>query len=364
MLSPVMVLVVFLILLLAGFAGYLAYVVSRYAPIIGRIFEETPVFLPLRVAPEPGGENVRFRTSDGLDLAGTYYRAQTERRAGVLVFSPEYLSDRWSFHAYVGDLRDLGYDVFTFDFRNHGESDSDPNYHPLQWVTDFEVRDLTAALAYLRTRPDCDPAGYGVFGISRGGGAALCVAARDPQVWGVVTDGAFPTAGTMQTYMHRWAEIYVSQWLVWRRVKPVFNLLVAIAGWAARRRSEKRLGCRFPEVERAVARLAPRPWLMIHGEKDAYIGPDIALALFERAGEPKACWIVPGAKHNRCRECEPDQYRKRIIGFIAQYGPRRPVIAAAESRPEPEPVFSDAPQVEEQVAEAPSARPVAAPLGG
>jgi uncharacterized protein len=360
-LSPVMLLAALVLLSLAVVAGYLAYVVSRYAPIIGRIFEETPVFLPLRVAPEPGGENVRFRASDGIELAGTYYRASTERRAGVIVFCPEYLSDRWSFRAYVGELRDLGYDLFTFDFRNHGESESDPNYRPLQWVTDFEMRDLAAALAYLRARADRDPAGYGLFGISRGGGAALCVAARDPHVWGVITDGAFPTTGTMQAYMHRWAEIYVNRRVIWRRFKPLFNVLVALAGWAGRVRSQRRLRCRFPEVERAAARLAPRPWLMIHGEKDAYIGPEIALELFARAGEPKEFWIVPGSKHNHCRECEPEEYRRRVVAFITKNGPRRPLAAAAEPRPLPEPVFSDDQEIAGPEVEAPLSLPVAAP---
>ena len=77
----------------------------------------------------------------------------------MLVFCHEYLSDRWSFQPYADGLRDLGFDLFTFDFRNHGASDSDPVYQPLQWVTDHEVRDLRAALAYLRSRPDRDPAG-------------------------------------------------------------------------------------------------------------------------------------------------------------------------------------------------------------
>ncbi len=54
-------------------------------------------------------------------------------------------------------------------------------------------------------------------------------------------------------------------------------------GWMGRLRSKRRLNCRFPDVEHAVARLAPRPWLMIHGAKDAYIGPEIAERLFAEA---------------------------------------------------------------------------------
>jgi pimeloyl-ACP methyl ester carboxylesterase len=302
------------------FGAFLVYAVIRYAPVIGRIFEERPLFLPLRLPPLPGGEDVRFRADDGLELAGTYFRATTAGRAGVLVFCHEYLSDRWSFQPYTAPLRDLGFDVFTFDFRNHGDSAGDPSYRPLQWATDHEVRDLRGALDYLRSRPDHDPAGAGLFGISRGGSTALLVAARDPRVWGVVTDGAFPTRGTMLAYILRWAEIYVSNPFLWKSL-PLW--IFRLVGWAGRVRSERRLNCRFPDVETAVARLAPRPWLMIHGGKDAYIGPDIARTLFAAAREPKDLWIVPKAKHNRCLESAPTEYAARLRDFLGRSAPRR-----------------------------------------
>ncbi len=130
-------------------------------------------------------------------------------RVGLLVFCHEYLSDRWSYLPYIDHLRDLGYDIFAFDFRNHGTSASAADYAPLQWATDYEVRDLRAALEYLRTRPDHDQAGFGLVGVSRGGSTALVVGSEESDVWGVVTDGAFPTRGTITAYMFRWAEIFV-----------------------------------------------------------------------------------------------------------------------------------------------------------
>jgi pimeloyl-ACP methyl ester carboxylesterase len=322
--------------------GFLIRAVVRYTPIIGRIFEETPLFLPLRVAPEPGGQDVRFPTSDGLELGGTYYSARTDRRAGVIVFCHEFLSDRWSFLPYVGDLRNLGYDLFTFDFRNHGDSASDPDYQPLQWVTDHEVRDLRAALNYLKSRPDRDQAGVGLFGISRGGGTALCVASKQAEVWGVVTDGAFPTRGTMWSYMNRWAEIYIDgRTLLGHMPAWAFAGVLSLVGWTGRIRSQRRLRCRFPDMERAVARISPRPWLMIHGEKDAYIGPEIARRLFAEAGQPKDFWLVPGAKHNRCREVDPEGYRERVAAFVRQYGPRRPLPATVVDEPRSSPAVAD-----------------------
>ena len=102
-------------------------------------------------------------------------------------------------------------------------------------------------------RPDRDPAGVALFGLSRGGGTALCVAAEDPTVWAVATDGAFPTRGTMLAYILRWAEIYVGSRAIWRRM-PCW--MFAFAGWAGRMSSQRRSGRRYPDIERAASRLA------------------------------------------------------------------------------------------------------------
>ena len=328
--SPVSLIVLTSTLLAIGtIVGFLTYVVVKYSPIVGRIFEEKPMFLPLRVSPVEGGDEVRFRTTDGLELAGTYLRARTAYRSGVIVFCHEYLSNRWSVLPYADHLRDEGFDLFSFDFRNHGESEKDPLYSPLQWVTEHEVIDLEAALSHLRTRPDADPAGVGLFGVSRGGGTALCVASRDPRAWGVITDGAFPTRGTMLSYILRWAEIYVGNPVFWKAMPvAVFEFL----GWVARLKTQMKLHCRYANVERAAARLAPRPWLAIHGRKDAYIGVEIAKGLFERAGEPKELWIVEGAKHNRCREKDPVAYLARISSFASRFAPRSQPVPATAGR--------------------------------
>jgi pimeloyl-ACP methyl ester carboxylesterase len=316
---------------------FMIYLGLKYSPIIVRIFQEMPVFQPMRAEPEPGGEDVRFRTEDGMELVGTYYTANRPQRLGVVAFCHEFLSDRHSVHHYADHLRDLGFDVFTFDFRNHGDSPAEPGYEPMQWVSDRDRWDLRAALDYLRSRPDRDEAGVGLFGVSRGGGAALCIAAEDPAVWGVVTDGAFPTRGTVLAFILRWAEIYLpATWL--RKIIPMF--MYRYVAKLALIRSERRLGRRFLDLEKAVARKGPRPWLAIHGEKDNYISPAIARGMFDRADEPKQLWIVPKAKHNRCREVEPEAYRRRVAEFFVAHAPRRLAPgppASDEAVPESEP---------------------------
>src|SRR5262249_27311207 len=194
------------------------------------------------------------------------------------------------------------------------------------------VSDLRAALTYLRTRPDRDAAGFGLFGVSRGGTTALLVTAEERDVWGVITDGAFPTIGTMMVFILRWAELYLRN-PVTRRMGP--RWLYRRLARSGRRRSERRRGCRFPDLEKAVTRLAPRPWLAIHGQRDTYISPEVVEELFDRVNGPKELWLVPDAKHNRCREREPEAYAGRLLDFVDRYAPRRPITESPRAEPEP-----------------------------
>jgi pimeloyl-ACP methyl ester carboxylesterase len=351
-----------LLLALLGIAailitGFAVYVIIKYSPLVSRHFQTAPPFKPLRLSGLLEGETVEFQTDDGLRLRGSYLGGRTDLQAGVIVYCHEYLSDRWSYHPYLDHLRNLGFDLFTFDFRNHGESDSEPGYEPMQWTSDREVRDLRAALRMLRSRPDHDPAGFGLFGVSRGGTTALLAGSREPDVWGVVTDGAFPTHGTMVPYIKRWAEIYLPN-PVLRGLLPgwIYNAIAAIA----RRSTERRLHCRFPSAEAAAARLAPRPWLLIHGERDSYIGPEIARRLFSRSKSDKELWLVPRARHNGCREADPEGYTARTLSFLERFAPRRPWLAQpAISAPEALPV-----SLAEEFAAADLASEVASPVAG
>ncbi|MBV8488020.1 MAG: alpha/beta hydrolase [Planctomycetaceae bacterium] len=312
------------ILALAALVLFLSYCTARYGPVIERIFELRPVFAPLHITPEDLGELVRFKTDDGIELAGSYLPRRTAFRIGQLVFCHEFLSNRFSYLPYLESLRDIGYDIFTFDFRNHGKSGSDPAYTPMQWATDFEVRDLRAALRYLRSRDNHDTAGFALFGVSRGGSTALAVAAEEPDVWAVVTDGAFPTRGTMTAYIIRWAAIYVNSQLF---LLLVPRWMYAIVGCLSLLRTQRKLNCRFPDIETAARLISPRPWLLIHGQRDAYISPEIAQSLFAKARQPKEMWLVPDAKHNHCREFDPEAYAATITDFLSRSAPRRPVEA-------------------------------------
>src|SRR5579862_1731943 len=137
-------------LLLAGGLTYRHYYARwKYQPLIVRIFQEKPLFIIPRGQPKNEAENVLFPTSDGLTLRGCYFSAAKPRR-GVVLFGLEFGSNRWSSVPYCEHLVEAGFDVFAFESRNQGDSETMPGYDPLQWVTNYEVRDAQAALAYLK----------------------------------------------------------------------------------------------------------------------------------------------------------------------------------------------------------------------
>jgi pimeloyl-ACP methyl ester carboxylesterase len=289
------------------------YLVDRHLDFMLRVFQERPFFIIPLGQPIADAEDVQVRTADGLTLRGCYLRTQSPQRLGVILFGLEFGSNRWSCVPYCQFLLDNGFDIFAVEFRGQGESDAQPGYEPRQWVTDYEMRDIQAALAYLKARPDADPKGIGFFGISKGGSAGVIAAADDPYVRCCVTDGAFSTRVTVVLYMRKWVAIVSTRyWL--QRVLPAWYY--GLFADTTMRRIRRGNNCRFPRLESALPRLAPRPLLMIHGGADTYIKPEIASALFARARRPKEFWLVEGAKHNQALQVAGDAYRQRVLAFF------------------------------------------------
>jgi len=285
----------------------------RFLGQIVRIFEEKPFFIIPRGQPADDAEDVNFETSGGLRLRGSYFRTPMPQRKGVILFGLEFGSNRWAAAAYSARLRDAGYDVFAYEPRSQGESEIDPGYAPLQWVTDRDLIDARAALAYLRQRADASHTGIGLLGVIKGGSVSLVLASENRWVRCVATDGAYGAYTTMVPYMKRWVSIYSTNT---RLQKAIPGWLYGTIGTAAMNKCASRRHVRFLSVERAVRRLR-QPLLMIHGGADAYIKPEMARTIFGIAGSKlKQLWLVPKAKHNQALNTDGDQYHRRLVEFF------------------------------------------------
>ncbi len=295
-----------------GLAVVYLYVRWKYMGFVTRIFQEKPLFVVPRGEPDPAADEVSVPAADGLALRGCYLRTAAPQRRGVILFGLEFGSNRWACRQYCQALVESGYDVFAMEPRNQGESERDPNYEPLQWVTDRDVSDMRAAVAYLKARPDADPRGIGLFGISKGGSTGVIVASTDPWVKCVATDGMYGTHTTMIPYMQRWIQIYSGKRLLQRALPSWFYGMI---GGVGVKKVARNRGVVYPSVEKATGRLN-RPLLMIHGDGDTYIRPDLARAIFVRASGVKKLWLVPKAKHNQALHVAGDEYNRAVVQFF------------------------------------------------
>ena len=279
------------------------------------IFERKPPFNVQPAAPDPGAENIRISTSHGLELQGSLHRHFEQPARGLILFCPELGGNHWSAMSYCQGLWNAGFDILAFDFRNQGESDSMPDYDPLHWLTDYEVKDVLAAIDYVRQRDDLQDLPLGLFGISRGGAAALAAAARCRGIEGVACEGVFSTDSLTLHFTLRWASLFIPGWLL--KLIPLWHLSFTLT--LTRLISQIRKRCRYTDLKRLVSRLQNTPVLMIAGGRDTYVLPEITEVLCQRIGRNcKGVWVVPQAKHNMARQVEPIAYDRRLVEFFSQ----------------------------------------------
>jgi fermentation-respiration switch protein FrsA (DUF1100 family) len=278
--------------------AYLSYVAVRGSRLL--VQPEVRPFLPeytgAPATPADLGleyEDVRFTTDDGVTLSGWLVPAARDTRTAVIVlhgFSGHRLPE---LAALVPWLQERHH-VLQFDFRGHGESD--PSVITLGW---HERRDVAAAVRFLEGR------GLGpiaLLGISMGASTAI-VSAPDLPVAAVVADAPYaelhhPVANRMRDVGYPLAEL---------------GARAIVAGAALRART------RLRDPLSVVARIAPRPLLIISPTEDRLIDHRQAERLFERAGEPKELYRVPGAGHGEAYATDPEAYRARVLEFLERH---------------------------------------------
>jgi len=314
---------------------FVALVLAKYVRICLNIFVDThpPLsmgvidFQPLR------GEEVRFRSFDGTSLRGMMLvTPRQDDCKGTIVFCHEFRSNMFSCARYARPLIEAGFNVFTFDFRGHGESSSGGRHRPLQWPSDKDLEDVLGACAYVQSQLIAEGRSpeIGLFGVSRGAGAGLLAAATDTNIKAIICDGAFSTDSTLIALMKKWAHIFARFKIVYENHTESFWRLLL---WLIMRFAQPKLGCRFPSVRKALRQMQPRPIFFIHGQKDSYIWETQTRELYAVAPSPKYLWIVEGARHNQSVIVQPKPYALRTIAFFNRYLANDHVAAAAITSP-------------------------------
>jgi len=297
-------------------------ILRKYVKIMLNIIEDVPPLLSITPSDfeRVEGERVSFRSFDNLNLSGMFlFGEHVGEPKGTIIFFHEYDSDMYSCVRYCRPLLDAGYDVFSFDFRGHGESSNEAGYTPRQWASDREINDALGAIAFVEDwlEQQGRPIEVGLFGISRGAGAAIIAGASNPAVKAFITDGAFSSDSTIEYFMKRWAYIFAKIRFVYENHPPQFWRFLR---WLLFCECKRKLGCSFPSARKAIMRMDDaKAMLFIHGQRDSYIPVEQSQKLYEYVSGPKSLWVVPGAKHNQSVVVRPKYYAKRTVAFFDEH---------------------------------------------
>ena len=299
----------------------LAFVLNVVAPwLLSRVaipFFEADAQLHARAAkPDPAAELSECRTADGLRLSLATWNRPSDGDAAaapVVVFCPEAGGSKWTAAHYAAGLIADGVIVVSLDHRNVGESDTLPGYRPRHWLSDHEVNDVRAVVAAISADRLLKSRDIVLFGISRGGCAAMYAASLDRTVHGVVADGVFPVRKLLMSYLDKWGTLKFPPWMM--RAVPDWHLQLTLD--FARMASGRRHGCRYLDLSGVLGRLRGRPFFLIAGKRDSYIPLELTeLVARQAGGGPEDVWAVPKAKHNHARESDPATYDRRVRDFV------------------------------------------------
>ncbi len=238
-------------------------------------------------------ERVTFETSDGLTISGWFLPDDSSDSTVVICHGSG--ANKGNFIEYLALFHDQGFSSLIFDARAHGDSDGHTSTFGL-----FETRDVRAAVDWLkRERPR---KARHVFGLGSSMGAMTLVraAADDDRIEAIVLDSCFASAPLL-------ADQHTQRFGMLGRAYA--KLVLASMSLHA--------GASMWDLDalEAIAKIAPRPVFLIHGEDDFVIPPVNLPLLFDAANEPKQKWLGPGL-HSNILTADYYTYQTKVVDFF------------------------------------------------
>jgi len=260
---------------------------------------------PRRMAvrkPEGAGElpieEVVFASRDGVRLSGWFIPARNA--VGGVILCHGFPSNRAEMLPVARLLAAAGMHLLLFDFRALGRSEGN-----LCTIGFHEVRDLLGAVDYMTKRPEMAGLNVGVFGNSMGGAVAIMAAAEDARIQAVGTHGAYATLERAIAQRCRMA------------LGPLGPAVHKQAVWWGRRLWMDRHPRDVSPAD-LIARLAPRPVLLLHGSHDRTIRTEDARTLYESASGPKELILLPRSWHIWVHSLDRPTYEESILRFFTE----------------------------------------------
>ena len=273
--------------------------------------------------------------SDGLRLSGVVHTprglGRGERRPGVLILHgfgghKDGPQQRWSSNQFAA----WGYVCLRVDYRGCGESEGRRG-----WVMPMEqVADTKNAITYLASRPDVDPARILLVGTSYGASVAIWTAAEDGRASAVIAQGGWANGERKAREQHASPEAWTKFTDMLARGRAhkektgeslmVDRYDVVPVPQHLRANIDQRSIFKFPvdtpletftfNPGEVIARIAPRPVLLMHAANDKVTPVNGAMELFQAARQPCELFLMSDVDHFMFGEDNP-----RVIRFVQDW---------------------------------------------
>ncbi len=249
----------------------------------------------------PEYRDISFKGSDtSIILRGWLFQAKNSDRAVIMVHS--YGSNRLEFGVETVDLikgfLSKGYNVFTFDLRNSGNSDGKDTTFGY-----YEKDDVLAAIKYMNSQGSKH---ITLVGFSTGASASILAAAENNTVDAVIADSPYSDMkGYFQANINKWSNL----------PSFPFNRIITLATELA---GDIDMDKASP-INTLTAENPPH-LLLIHNKSDNIIPVEDSIELYQKysALNPSGAefWMTETEGHARSYEKNKDKYMERVFAFI------------------------------------------------
>jgi alpha-beta hydrolase superfamily lysophospholipase len=278
--------------------------------------------------------------ADGLLLDGELVvPGETSTGAGVVVLGG-YPGHRTNVPRIWGEaLAERGLVALGFDHRGMNAS-AGPRGR--LWPQE-RVEDVRAAVSFLQQQPE-GSRGVALVGWAQGGAVAIAEAADDERVAAVVAVNPVGDAGRMIRRLHTdesWATLQTAladdrgerqRTGASRLVDPftafpldpvtaeiVRDKFEPMPAWGSPVTLDSAEAMLRFRPEDVVHRVAPRPLLLVHGDRNTLHLPEESERLLARAGEPRQLHLLPGKGHLGWAEGQDPETFEAVLDRIASF---------------------------------------------